>query len=57
MHFPNLGGLGRADFHQVIPRTNIAYTWFNECPGGGTGPAQDDHDPLIDPQLPTNLAP
>ncbi|KAL4860487.1 SGNH hydrolase-type esterase domain-containing protein [Aspergillus spectabilis] len=57
MHFPNLGGLGRADFHQVIPRTNIAYTWFNECPEGGTGPAQDDQDPLIDPQLPTNLAP
>lgn len=23
MHFPNLGGLGRADYHQVIPRTNI----------------------------------
>ncbi|KAL3483176.1 SGNH hydrolase-type esterase domain-containing protein [Aspergillus germanicus] len=57
MHFPDLGGLGRADFHQVIPRTNVAYTWFNVCPGGGTGPAQDDQDPSIDPQLPTNLAP
>ncbi|KAL4934909.1 hypothetical protein BDV06DRAFT_229313 [Aspergillus oleicola] len=49
MHFPNLGGLGRADFHQVVPHTNKAYTWFNECPGSGTGPAQDDQDPLIDP--------
>lgn len=23
MHFPSLGGLGRAEYHQVIPRTNI----------------------------------
>lgn len=23
MHFPNLGGLGRADYHQVIPRPTL----------------------------------
>ena len=23
MHFPNLGGRGRADYHQVMPRTNV----------------------------------
>ncbi|KAE8145759.1 hypothetical protein BDV25DRAFT_144353 [Aspergillus avenaceus] len=46
LHFPNLGGLGRADMHQVIPRTNVAYTWFNECPGGG---ALDDSN--LDPKL------
>ncbi|KAL4861182.1 SGNH hydrolase-type esterase domain-containing protein [Aspergillus spectabilis] len=56
MHFPNLGGLGRADYHQVIPRTNQAYTWFNTCPGG-SGPARDDQDASVNPQLPTNLAP
>ncbi|KJK61604.1 GDSL-like Lipase/Acylhydrolase family protein [Aspergillus parasiticus SU-1] len=53
MHFPNLGGLGRADYHQVIPRTNIAYTWFNECPNE----ALDDDDSTEDPKLPRYPAP
>ncbi|QMW26734.1 hypothetical protein G4B84_001979 [Aspergillus flavus NRRL3357] len=53
MHFPNLGGLGRADYHQVIPRTNIAYTWFNECPNE----ALDDDDSTEDPKLPQYPAP
>ncbi|KAE8155227.1 hypothetical protein BDV25DRAFT_146356 [Aspergillus avenaceus] len=53
MHFPNLGGLGRADFHQVIPRTNEAYTWFNECPSGSL----DDDDSEQDPELPAYTAP
>ncbi|KAF7589874.1 hypothetical protein BBP40_003586 [Aspergillus hancockii] len=48
MHFPNLGGLGRADYHQVIPRTNIAYTWFSKCPSDGL----DDDDNTQDPRLP-----
>ncbi|OJJ35887.1 hypothetical protein ASPWEDRAFT_41117 [Aspergillus wentii DTO 134E9] len=47
LHFANLGGLGRADLVQVIPRTNLAYTWFNTCPGG-----MDDQDPSINPKLP-----
>ncbi|KAL3708913.1 hypothetical protein TMatcc_002701 [Talaromyces marneffei ATCC 18224] len=51
IHFPNLGGLGRADYHQVIPRTNVAYTWYNVCPGGGIS-ALDDESASIDPQLP-----
>ncbi|KAB8270801.1 hypothetical protein BDV30DRAFT_241024 [Aspergillus minisclerotigenes] len=53
MHFPNFGGLGRADYHQVIPRTNIAYTWFNECPNE----ALDDDDSTEDPNLPQYAAP
>ncbi|KNG81650.1 hypothetical protein ANOM_009765 [Aspergillus nomiae NRRL 13137] len=53
MHFPNLGGLGRADYHQVIPRTNVAYTWFNECPNE----ALDDADSTEDPGLPQYPAP
>ncbi|KAJ5801621.1 uncharacterized protein N7518_003689 [Penicillium psychrosexuale] len=56
MHFPNLGGLGRADYHQVIPRTNKAYTWFNVC-SGGSGKALDDEDPSIDPGLPALTVP
>ncbi|KAK8855247.1 carbohydrate esterase family 3 protein [Apiospora arundinis] len=48
MHFANLGGKGRADFVQVLPVTNRAYTWFNECPGTGGG----DDGPIVDPKLP-----
>ncbi|GAM34923.1 hypothetical protein TCE0_015r02825 [Talaromyces pinophilus] len=51
IHFPNLGGLGRADYQQVIPRTNVAYTWYNVCPGGGIS-ALDDESASIDPELP-----
>ncbi|OGM47389.1 hypothetical protein ABOM_002570 [Aspergillus bombycis] len=56
LYFPNLGGLGRADMHNVIPRTNIAYTWFNTCPGSDNT-AADDVDPSIDPGLPPYTAP
>ncbi|OGM49676.1 hypothetical protein ABOM_001781 [Aspergillus bombycis] len=51
LFFPNLGGLGRADMHNVIPRTNIAYTWFNTCPGSDSS-AVDDGDPSKEPGLP-----
>ncbi|GFP57140.1 multidomain esterase [Trichoderma asperellum] len=37
MHFVNFGGLGRADLHHVWPEKNNAETFFNECPGGGSG--------------------
>ncbi|KAK2765017.1 hypothetical protein FQN54_008716 [Arachnomyces sp. PD_36] len=47
-YYPNLGGLGRADFHVVDARTNTAQTWFNVCPNGGNG----DDGPLTDPKLP-----
>lgn len=36
MHFTNQGGLGRADLVQVLPLSNRAWTFFNEC-GGGSG--------------------
>ncbi|KAH8891447.1 hypothetical protein GQ53DRAFT_865088 [Thozetella sp. PMI_491] len=48
MNFANLGGLGRMDLIQVLPISNRAFTYFNECPGGGGG---DDGTPQ-DPQLP-----
>ncbi|KAK8001952.1 hypothetical protein PG991_014174 [Apiospora marii] len=52
MHFANLGGKGRADFVQVLPVSNKAYTWFNECPASsGNGGAGDD-GPIVDPKLP-----
>lgn len=35
-HFTNQGGLGRADLLHVLPLTNRAWTYFNEC-GGGSG--------------------
>ncbi|KAK3315918.1 carbohydrate esterase family 3 protein [Apodospora peruviana] len=31
MHFTNQGGLGRADLLEVLPYTNQAWTYFNEC--------------------------
>jgi hypothetical protein len=49
MNFANLGGLGRADFVKVLPRSNNADTWFNECPGGNGG---GDDGAIGDPQLP-----
>ncbi|KFX87170.1 hypothetical protein V490_08483 [Pseudogymnoascus sp. VKM F-3557] len=47
MHFPNLGGLGRADMVQVDPSTAHGFIWYNTCPGGG---AIDDS--WGDPNLP-----
>ncbi|KAK0761499.1 hypothetical protein N5P37_006451, partial [Trichoderma harzianum] len=46
IHFPTLGELGRADYHDVYPGTALANTWFNECSGG------DDYPEPIDPGLP-----
>ncbi|KAK8047725.1 hypothetical protein PG996_015789 [Apiospora saccharicola] len=51
MFLANLGGKGRADFVQVLPVSNKAYTWFNECPASGGGGAGDD-GPVVDPKLP-----
>ncbi|KAK8017500.1 hypothetical protein PG993_013826 [Apiospora rasikravindrae] len=48
MNFANLGGKDRADFVQVLPVSNKAYTWFNECPAGAGG----DDGPIVDPKLP-----
>ncbi|KAK4450304.1 integrin alpha N-terminal [Podospora aff. communis PSN243] len=48
MHFANLNGLGRADLMWVIPSSNLAYTYFNECPGTSGG----DDGPVSYPGLP-----
>ncbi|KAJ6057366.1 hypothetical protein N7460_000640 [Penicillium canescens] len=56
LYFPNIGGLSRADMHNIIPRTNIAYTWFNTCPGSDSS-AVDDVDPSTNPNLPAYIAP
>lgn len=50
IHFPKLSASGRADYHWVHPQKNFAYTYFNECEGGG-GVGEDD-GPITDPQLP-----
>ena len=46
LHFPNLGGQGRADMTEVNPKTGQGWTWFNSCPPGG------DDGPVVDPGLP-----
>ncbi|KAL6886462.1 hypothetical protein HDV57DRAFT_390273 [Trichoderma longibrachiatum] len=47
MHFTNQGGLGRADLLHVLPLTNRAWTYFNECGGSG-----GDDTSVADPGLP-----
>ncbi|KAK3904393.1 hypothetical protein C8A05DRAFT_42499 [Staphylotrichum tortipilum] len=46
LHFPNLGGQGRADMTEVNPKTALGWTWFNSCPAGG------DDGEIADPGLP-----
>lgn len=46
MHFPSLGGQGRADMVGINPTTGKGQAWFNSCPRGG------DDGPLQDPGLP-----
>ena len=46
LHFPNLGGRGRADMTEVNPKTGQGWTWFNVCPPGG------DDGSVADPGLP-----
>lgn len=46
MHFPNLGGQGRADMVGINPTTGKGQAWFNSCPRGG------DDGPIVDPGLP-----
>ena len=46
LHFPNLGGQGRADMTEVNPKSALGWTRFNSCGDGG------DDDGLTDPGLP-----
>ncbi|MBE3044265.1 hypothetical protein IMZ48_17190 [Candidatus Bathyarchaeota archaeon] len=43
MHFPSLGGQGRADMVGVDPTSGHGHLWFNSCPRGG------DDGKLVDP--------
>ncbi|KAF5976214.1 putative carbohydrate esterase family 3 protein, partial [Fusarium bulbicola] len=50
MHYPNLGGVGRADMVHVDPETAFGWVWYNTCSGGGGG---DDGGVVPrDPELP-----
>ncbi|KAF2115103.1 SGNH hydrolase-type esterase domain-containing protein [Lophiotrema nucula] len=46
MHFARMGPLGQMDYVQVLPLTNVAYAWYNQCSTGG------DDGPITDPHLP-----
>ncbi|KAK4162929.1 hypothetical protein QBC43DRAFT_214155, partial [Cladorrhinum sp. PSN259] len=37
LHFPNLGGRGRADMTEVNPKNGQGWTWFNGCLPAGDG--------------------
>ena len=53
IHFPNLGGQGRADMVGTNPSTGEGWVWFNSCPGGGGGGDQGgDEGDVKDPRLP-----
>ncbi|EPE24178.1 Integrin alpha N-terminal [Glarea lozoyensis ATCC 20868] len=54
MMFSNQGGLGRADLLEVLPLSNRAWTYFNECGGGSGG---DDGGSIADPNLPPYNSP
>ncbi|KPM39384.1 hypothetical protein AK830_g7215 [Neonectria ditissima] len=48
MHYPNVGGVGRADQVEVMATEAYGYAWYNTCPAGG-----DDGDGEVqDPGLP-----
>ncbi|KFY17433.1 hypothetical protein V492_00682 [Pseudogymnoascus sp. VKM F-4246] len=46
LHFPNIGGQGRADMVMIEPSTAHGFIWYNSCPRGG------DDGPIVDPKLP-----
>lgn len=46
MHFPNLGGQGRADMVGINPTTGKGQAWFNSCPRGGDDPDTPNHPGL-----------
>lgn len=57
MEFGALGGQGRADIIEVIPRSNIAYVSYNECPGGGGGDDPGMGNPQLPPYTPESPLP
>jgi hypothetical protein len=57
MNFVALGGQGRSDIIEVIPRSNIAHVSYNECPGGGDGDDPSMGDPQFPPYTPASPVP
>ncbi|KAF2114469.1 SGNH hydrolase-type esterase domain-containing protein [Lophiotrema nucula] len=53
IQFPKMSQSGRADMVNELPESGVAYTYFNTCPGAGSGkgPGPDD-GPIVDPELP-----
>lgn len=41
LYFADMSGSGRKDMVQVLPTTDVAYTYYNEC-GNGGGSGGDD---------------
>ncbi|KAF1993338.1 carbohydrate esterase family 3 protein, partial [Amniculicola lignicola CBS 123094] len=48
LYFAKMSNSGKVDYVQNLPKTNIAYVWYNQCPGGGSL----DDGPIVDPHLP-----
>lgn len=56
IQFGNLGGLGRADYVYVEPKTNKAWVWWNRCPGSSIpAPTIPPPDVVPDPPAVTAL--
>jgi len=48
LFFAKMSNSGKIDYVQNLPKTNVAYVWYNQCPGGGSL----DDGPIVDPRLP-----
>ncbi|KAK5637685.1 hypothetical protein RRF57_013400 [Xylaria bambusicola] len=52
LHYPNLGGEGRADQVSVEPNTAKGYISFNTCPAGGDDGGVVPRDPFLPGYMP-----
>jgi hypothetical protein len=55
INFGNLGGLGRADYVYVEPKTNKAWVWWNRCPGSSIPAPPTPPDEVPEPPAVTPL--
>jgi hypothetical protein len=53
LNFAKMTTSGRTDLVHLLPEPGVAYTYYSECPGAGSGkgPGPDDGD-IVDPKLP-----